>query len=27
VATSDSPFPGTHLCWSVLVRAWRTSPP
>ena len=27
VASSDSPFPGTHLCWSVLVRAWRTSPP
>lgn len=27
VASSESPFPGTHLCWSVLVRAWRTSPP
>ncbi|MGH9333550.1 MAG: hypothetical protein ACRD21_07365, partial [Vicinamibacteria bacterium] len=24
VAKPDSPFPGTHLCWSVLLRAWRT---
>jgi FkbM family methyltransferase len=23
VATAASPFPGTHLCWSVLVRAWK----
>ncbi len=22
-AKSDSPFPGAHLCWSVLLRAWR----
>jgi FkbM family methyltransferase len=22
-AKPDSPFPGTHLCWSVLLRAWR----
>jgi FkbM family methyltransferase len=25
VAPSESPFPGTHLSWSVLVRAWRPS--
>jgi FkbM family methyltransferase len=23
VASPASPFPGTHLCWSVLVRAWK----
>jgi FkbM family methyltransferase len=23
VAPPASPFPGTHLCWSVLVRAWK----
>ncbi len=22
-APADSPFPGLHLCWSTLVRAWR----
>lgn len=26
VAPSGTPFPGTHLCWSVLVRAWRLPP-
>jgi FkbM family methyltransferase len=25
VAPSGTPFPGTHLCWCVLVRAWRPS--
>lgn len=23
-ATAEAPFPGTHLCWASLVRAWRT---
>jgi FkbM family methyltransferase len=23
VASRETPFPGTHLCWSMLVRAWK----
>ncbi len=23
VAAVESPFPGTHLCWAALIRAWR----
>jgi len=23
ISAPGSPFPGTHLCWSVLLRAWR----
>ena len=22
-AAAKAPFPGTHLCWASLVRAWR----
>jgi FkbM family methyltransferase len=25
VAPAESAFPDTHMCWSVLVRAWRSS--